>query len=99
MFRNDYPQLLSLNDEDQLLRKCYRNSLELAVQHGAKSVAFPNISTGVYGFPKERAAMIAIDEVMHFLSAGSGATVERVFFVCYDEENYALYESIVAERS
>jgi O-acetyl-ADP-ribose deacetylase (regulator of RNase III) len=43
--------------------------------------------------------MIAIDEVMHFLSAGSGATVERVFFVCYDEENYALYESIIAERS
>jgi O-acetyl-ADP-ribose deacetylase (regulator of RNase III) len=79
------------NNEEQLLRNCYRNSLELAEEQGIKTIAFPNISTGIYGFPKERAAKIAVDEVQQF----SGESVEEVRFVCYDEENYRLYQSLL----
>ncbi|MCO6476036.1 MAG: O-acetyl-ADP-ribose deacetylase [Phaeodactylibacter sp.] len=75
---------------DELLADCYRNSLELAVKNGLKTVAFPNISTGVYGFPKERAAEVAIEAVVDFLDADD--SLEKVYFVCFDDENYGLYE-------
>ena len=81
-----------MNNEDQLLRNCYRNALKLAEEHSIKTIAFPNISTGIYGFPKERAAQIAIDEVQQFHSD----TVEEAQFVCYDNENYRLYQSLVS---
>ena len=55
------------NNEDELLASCYKRSLELAMENNLKTIAFPNISTGVYGFPKERAAKIAIEEVQKFL--------------------------------
>ena len=68
--------------EDELLASCYRRSLELAVGRGAKTVAFPAISTGAYGFPMDRAARIALREVRAFLEGD--ASIERVTLVCFD---------------
>ena len=82
--------------EDLLLRNSYRNSLALAVESGVKTIAFPNISTGVFHFPKERAALIAIDEVHNFLNKNE--SVEKVTFVCFDQENYDSYLKLLAAR-
>ncbi|RPD47354.1 O-acetyl-ADP-ribose deacetylase [Paracnuella aquatica] len=78
------------NGEPQLLAQCYRHSLQLAADNGCRSVAFPNISTGVYGYPKEAAAQIAVRSVLHF--ATTPTTIERVLFVCFDDENYRLLQ-------
>jgi len=67
--------------EDDSLASCYRNSLALAVRQGAKTIAFPCVSTGAYGFPYERAAEIALAEVRRFLEAH--ASPEKVMFVCF----------------
>ena len=67
--------------EDALLASCYRRSLELAVAHGARSVAFPAISTGTYGFPMERAAAIAVREVQAFLA--DHPELDEVRLVCF----------------
>ncbi len=80
-------------DEDKLLAGCYANSLRLAVEYGLKCIAFPNISTGVYGFPKERAAQIALDTVRAFEEGGD--IIKEVSFVCFDEENHQLYCSLL----
>ncbi|MBI5370759.1 MAG: O-acetyl-ADP-ribose deacetylase [Sphingobacteriales bacterium] len=72
--------------EEEKLASCYRNSLQLAVDHHCRTVAFPNISTGVYHFPKDRAAVIAVQAVRSFLSDQQAAI--SVIFVCFDEENY-----------
>lgn len=77
------------NGEEALLANCYRNSLRLAMAHGVKTIAFPNISTGVYRFPKELAAKIAISSVAEFLE--DNKDIETVFFVCFDDENYEIY--------
>jgi O-acetyl-ADP-ribose deacetylase (regulator of RNase III) len=82
------------NDEPELLANCYRNALQLAIENGCKTVAFPNISTGVYGFPKERAAQISVASVRAFLE--NTDALEKVVFVCFDEENYRLVEWEVA---
>ncbi len=74
--------------EPALLANCYRNALQLAMEHGCKTVAFPNISTGVYGYPKAEAAALAVAAVRTFLD--QTAAIETVLFVCFDEENYAL---------
>ncbi|MEI6764902.1 MAG: O-acetyl-ADP-ribose deacetylase [Bacteroidota bacterium] len=79
--------------EEQLLTDCYRKSLQLARQYGLKSIAFPNISTGVYRFPKEEAACIALEEAMQFLE--SDAEFEKIIFVCHDEDNFELYHHIL----
>lgn len=76
------------NLEGERLADCYRNSLSLAVTNGCTSIAFPNISTGVYRFPKELAAKIAVQEVRNFLA--KNATIQKVLFVCFDEENFRL---------
>jgi len=76
--------------EPELLASCYRNSLQLAVDNGIKTIAFPNISTGIYHFPKPDAASIAINEVQRFLANDNSLT--EVFFVCFDDENYSLYK-------
>ena len=76
--------------EDELLASCYRKSLELAVQHGLKTIAFPAISTGAYGFPLERATHIAVREVKSFLSRNP--SVKQVVFVCFDQHTYGCYE-------
>jgi len=79
--------------EDEKLTNCYKNSLQLAVDNDCKTVAFPNISTGIYHFPKGRAAKIAVDTVEEFLSKTD--KIEKVIFVCFDEENYGLYEQLI----
>ncbi len=76
--------------EPELLANCYRNSLQLAVDHAVKSIALPNISTGIYRFPKPEAAAIAIKEVRQF--AANDNSLTEVLFVCFDDENYALYK-------
>lgn len=75
--------------EEELLASAYRNSLRLAVENGIRSLAFPNISTGIYHFPKEKAAGIAVHTVREFLA--NHTEVEQVIFVCFDKENYDLY--------
>jgi O-acetyl-ADP-ribose deacetylase (regulator of RNase III) len=73
-------------DEDALLASCYRNSLMLAEAHGIRTIAFPAISTGIYGFPLDRAARIALHETLAHLSAH--ALPEHVTFVCFGETSY-----------
>lgn len=79
--------------EEKLLSNAYQNSLELAEQHKLKSIAFPAISTGVYKFPKDRAAAIAVREVHQFLEDNS--YLEKVIFCCFDDENYELYKKLL----
>lgn len=78
--------------EDDLLASCYRRCLELAQQHQAKSIAFPAISTGVYGFPAERAARIAIKSIR---ANAEGQGVEVVKFVCFDESTFSIYKRLL----
>jgi O-acetyl-ADP-ribose deacetylase len=80
--------------EDEFLAGCYRRSLELAREHSVRTIAFPAISTGVYRFPLERAARIAIATV-HLHVEASG--VEEVHFVCFGAETLCIYESLLAE--
>ena len=72
-------------DEDRLLASCYRRSLEVAVESELGTIAFPAISTGVYGFPVERAAHIAVRTVTSFLS--TSPSIEEVIFCCFSEES------------
>jgi len=83
--------------EDELLASCYRNSLALAVQQGIRTVAFPAISTGVYGFPMARAASIAVREVSRFLEGDS--RLEEVLLVCYGARAYRSYAQALDEAS
>jgi O-acetyl-ADP-ribose deacetylase (regulator of RNase III) len=85
-----------LNEEDKLLRNCYRQSLLLAREKNCTAVAFPNISTGVYRFPKERAAALAIEETKKFLENHS--MPETVYFVCFDEENLQIYKDLLSQQ-
>ena len=68
------------------LAKCYQNSLRLAYQNGCKTIAFPNISTGIYGFPKKEAAQVSMQAVKDFLAMNH--EFEKVIFVCFDIENF-----------
>ena len=81
--------------EDELLARCYQNSLALADKYEIRSIAFPAISTGVYAFPKERAAKIAVTEVKQFLAETK--SVERVIFVCFGQEAYDCYRDAIAQ--
>jgi O-acetyl-ADP-ribose deacetylase (regulator of RNase III) len=76
-------------DENTLLRNCYSNSLRLAARYDVRSIAFPSISTGAYGFPIEAAAQIALDTVRASITAH--AALERVVFVCFSKSDYAIY--------
>jgi len=76
------------DNEEQKLGSCYRKSLELAVENNCSTIAFPNISTGVYGFPKDKAAVIAVKTVKEFASKND--KIKEVIFVCFDEENLKL---------
>ena len=80
-------------DEDSLLADCYRNSLMVAEENGLKTVAFPAISAGVFGFPKERASRIAVREVRAFLDQDVG--IEQVIFVCFSERDFDLYQRVL----
>ena len=79
------------HNEPELLARCYRNSLGLMERHGLKSIAFPAISTGIYGYPKEPAAGIAVREVRTHAS-----TLERVIFCCFDAATADLYRVVIA---
>jgi O-acetyl-ADP-ribose deacetylase (regulator of RNase III) len=81
------------DDEELLLASCYSTSLKLALQLRCQSIAFPNISTGIYGFPKNKAAQIAQKEVIDFLD--SNTLPEKVMFCCFDDENFQLYQSLI----
>ena len=82
--------------EEELLRNCYINSLGLAVEHNVKTIAFPNISTGIYHYPKDKAADVAIASVKEFLENNNQA-IDKVIFVCFDDENYTLYKSVLEQ--
>lgn len=80
-------------NEPQLLRNCYLNSLQIAKELGVKTIAFPNISTGVYHYPKPEAAKIAIQAVKDFLE--NEESENEITFVCFDDENWALYKELL----
>jgi O-acetyl-ADP-ribose deacetylase len=78
------------NHEAENLQNCYQNSLNIAEANGCRSIAFPNISTGIYGYPKAEAAHIAIQTVKNYFKKTS--RIEKVVFVCFDSENYELVQ-------
>lgn len=80
-------------EEDKLLADCYHNSLCLAKEYNLRSIAFPAISTGVYGFPKDRAAGIAVKEIVNF----SHVNEMDVWLVCFDTEYFELYKKLLTE--
>ena len=79
--------------EPEKLASCYRRSLELAIENGIKTIAFPNISTGVYGYPKKEAAEIATQTVLTFLE--NNPDIEQVIFCVFDNENYEYYRELL----
>ena len=83
--------------EDELLASCYRNSLALTEKHGIRTIAFPAISTGVYGFPMERAARIAVKEVAGSLEQNTW--VEKVMLVCFDKFAHDVFAKALRETS
>jgi O-acetyl-ADP-ribose deacetylase len=83
------------HDEDELLASCYRSCFALAAKHGIRSIAFPSISTGAYGFPMELAAQIAVREAMSFL--GGNTSVGRVVLVCFGRNAYDTHARVVRE--
>jgi O-acetyl-ADP-ribose deacetylase (regulator of RNase III) len=86
--------------EDTLLASCYLNGLRLAQQLGSEVVAFPAISTGVYGFPKERAAKIAFGHVFgHFAQRPAPELPQRVLFCCFSEDDADVYREVIDRRA
>lgn len=81
------------SNEENLLSSAYLSSLKLAVDNYVHSISFPNISTGIYKFPKEKAAKIAIETVSNFL--GKTDRIEKVIFVCFDDENFKIYSELL----
>jgi O-acetyl-ADP-ribose deacetylase (regulator of RNase III) len=79
------------NGEEDLLAACYRNSLELAARNSVRTIAFPAISTGIYGFPVDRAARIAVREVRAFLARDD--SIERVLLVCFGRDAYETFKT------
>ena len=82
-------------NEDELLASCYRSSLMLAVENNVKTIAFPSISTGAYGFPVKRAADIAIREIARFLEENN--SIEKVLMVCFDEKTMKAYSEALSK--
>ncbi|TMI96425.1 MAG: O-acetyl-ADP-ribose deacetylase [Bacteroidetes bacterium] len=80
------------NNEPEKLANCYKNSLGLAAEYNVRTIAFPNISTGIYGYPKRQAAEIAVQTVSELLQKEPSM---KVYFVCFDEENFELYQSLL----
>ncbi|MEM6719807.1 MAG: O-acetyl-ADP-ribose deacetylase [Bacteroidota bacterium] len=79
------------SDKKQLLANCYINSLDLAIKNNIKTIAFPNISTGVYRFPKQLAAEIALKTVAAYTHKHN---IEELYFCCFDTENYEIYQQL-----
>lgn len=85
------------SNEEYLLLSAYSNSLNLALDYEIKSISFPNISTGIYKFPKEKAAQIAIQTVSDFLKTTD--KIKRIVFVCFDEDNYKIYSELLKNKA
>jgi O-acetyl-ADP-ribose deacetylase (regulator of RNase III) len=83
--------------EPELLASCYRRSLEIAAAHGLRSIAFPAISCGVYGYPVELAAPLAVETCASFVA--TGPTLERIVFALFDARTLALYDAALARRA
>jgi len=83
------------SETNKLLRNCYHNSLNLAVKHQVETIAFPNISTEIYHFPKENAAQIAIKTVKTHKDI---KLFKKIIFVCFDEENYKIYHQLLKTK-
>ena len=81
--------------ENQYLFNCYKKSLLLATHHSIESIAFPNISTGIFGYPKELAAETAVTAVTQHQK--SGRRLKEVIFCCFDEENFELYDRLIKD--
>ena len=79
-------------DKEELLTNCYKNSLDLAIEHNIKTIAFPNISTGIYRFPKQLAAEIALKTVSAYKHKN---TIDELYFCCFDQENYEIYHELL----
>ncbi len=79
--------------EKELLASCYRNSLKIAAENGLKSIAFPSISTGVYGYPMDKAAETAVNSVKEFLTGYD--TFEEIIFVCFGKSAYNIYKALL----
>ena len=86
------------HNEAKLLANCYRNSLQLAVEHGIRRIAFPSISTGVYSYPKEQAAEIAVNTVNEFLKANAGA-LDLVEWALFDDDTLRVYTEALDKLS
>ena len=82
------------DNEPEILANAYRNTLELATDFNLSELAFPNISTGAYGYPKEPAAKIAMRTVREYLETHE--RIKKVIFVCYDSENYEIYKNLMS---
>ncbi|MGP5530664.1 O-acetyl-ADP-ribose deacetylase [Psychrobacter celer] len=89
------------SNEQALLASCYQKSLDLAAQHGLSSIAFPSISTGVYGYPIDKAAKVAIDTVTAYVQNGleqmDGFSIHDVIFCCFSASDAAVYKQILAQ--
>ena len=83
------------NGEPELLASCYRNSMAIAAKHGIKSIAFPSISTGIYGYPIEPAARVAVETVRDAIQQFS--KVEDVLFCCFSQKDLEIYESLLPQ--
>lgn len=83
----------AMQKADALLANCYRRCMELALEHGCRSIAFPAISTGVYRFPPDRAAHIAVRAVQETLR---NSNVEKVLFCCFNQETKRMYQEVLA---
>jgi O-acetyl-ADP-ribose deacetylase (regulator of RNase III) len=81
------------NSEAKKLANCYSNSLQLAVDNNCRIISFPNISTGIYGFPKREAAEIAVNTVILFLQ--ESVIIEKVIFVCFEEDNFQFIQHLL----
>lgn len=88
-----------MRHEPELLASCYRESLALAIEYQLHSIAFPSISTGVYGYPIEQAAKIAIQTVLKELARDRTNQIQEVVFVSFSEQDAQVYQTLLAEQS
>ena len=85
------------NNESKMLESCYLSCLQLAEKHKLERISFPNISTGIYGFPKHQAATLAIETAEHYFKTVE-STISELNFVCFDDDNYTIYQHLISEQ-
>ena len=81
-------------NEEAMLSQCYQRCLSVAQEKRIRSLSFPNISTGVYRFPKDKAAIVAIEAIRHYFKSGK-SMIEQLYFICFDNDNYSLYQQLL----